>query len=145
MVAKQSSPVQPELGKENLVKRGYLRKKGAKRRNWIKRWFALKGHTLYYYKNEKSDKPKGSVVLDLAVVGKSQRKAFGFFVRTPERILMMWPESKEERDSWIEAIAGSITVQYSGADFDIEQSVWGQKFMVHVNEVLHGAAIKIFR
>jgi len=37
-------------------------------------------------------------------------------VRTPQRILMMWPESRDERDSWIAAIKIGVTTQYSGAD-----------------------------
>jgi hypothetical protein len=67
---------------------------------------------MLYLPTWQADKPKGSIVLDLAVVGKSQRKPFGFFVRTPERILMLWPVSKEERDVWIESITSAITVQY---------------------------------
>jgi len=128
-----------------VIKAGFLRKKGAKRRNWTKRWFELKGHSLTYFKNEKADKLKGSIVLDLAVVGKSHRKPFGFFVRTPERILMLWPINKEERDMWIEAITSAITVQYYGVAVDIEQSVWAQKFISHVNDRLYKSAIKWFK
>jgi len=72
----------------------------------------LKGSTLDYYQNEKSEKKKGSIGLEMAVVATSQRKPFCFFVRTPQRILMMWPESREERDSWIEAIKQGVTTQY---------------------------------
>ena len=34
-----------------IVKQGYLTKKGAKRKNWTKRWFILKKDKLEYFKN----------------------------------------------------------------------------------------------
>jgi len=98
------------------MKAGYLRKKGAKRRNWTRRWFVLRGSVLSYYKAETSEQPKGTIKLEMAVVATSQRKPFCFFVRTPQRILMMWPESRDERDGWIEAIKCGVMIQYSGAD-----------------------------
>jgi len=34
---------------KGVLKKGYLIKKGAKRKNWNKRWFILKESTLFYY------------------------------------------------------------------------------------------------
>jgi hypothetical protein len=34
-----------------IIKTGYLWKKGGSRRNWKKRWFELRPHTLAYYNN----------------------------------------------------------------------------------------------
>ena len=52
---------------------GWLWKKGAKRKNWRRRYFKLRGKQLMYYKGPTDAKPKGIVdlnsVLDLAAVG----------------------------------------------------------------------------
>jgi len=34
---------------KGVLKKGYLIKKGGKRKNWNKRWFILKESTLFYY------------------------------------------------------------------------------------------------
>ena len=34
-----------------IMKVGFLRKKGHVRRNWLDRWFVLTSEGLYYYKN----------------------------------------------------------------------------------------------
>ena len=41
-----------------ILKRGYLVKKGAKRKNWKKRWFVLKSDELIYYESYKNPTPK---------------------------------------------------------------------------------------
>lgn len=37
--------------KGDILKVGFLRKKGHVRRNWLDRWFVLTTEGLYYYKN----------------------------------------------------------------------------------------------
>jgi len=48
---------------------GTLDKKGAKRKNWNKRWFVLKDNYLFYCKNEKSN-PQGIINLHGCTVSK---------------------------------------------------------------------------
>jgi len=38
---------------EKIIKSGYLKKKGEKRKVWKRRWFVLRSNRLSYYKNEK--------------------------------------------------------------------------------------------
>jgi len=46
-----------------VLKVGYLRKKGHVRRNWLDRWFVLTTEGMYYYKNRTDPKPIGVVPL----------------------------------------------------------------------------------
>ena len=41
-----------------VIKKGHLKKKGHKRKNWLKRWFILQKTTLRYYETRESSKPK---------------------------------------------------------------------------------------
>ncbi|XP_010180802.1 PREDICTED: differentially expressed in FDCP 6 homolog, partial [Mesitornis unicolor] len=49
---------------EDVLKQGYLWKKGQLRRNWSERWFTLKPSVLSYYMSEERKEKKGSIVLD---------------------------------------------------------------------------------
>ena len=46
-----------------VLKVGFLRKKGHVRRNWLDRWFVLTTEGIYYYKNRTDVKPIGVVPL----------------------------------------------------------------------------------
>uniref|UniRef100_A0A8C3Q7T4 DEF6 guanine nucleotide exchange factor n=1 Tax=Geospiza parvula TaxID=87175 RepID=A0A8C3Q7T4_GEOPR len=49
---------------EDVLKQGYLWKKGQLRRNWSERWFMLKPSALSYYMSEERKEKKGSITLD---------------------------------------------------------------------------------
>ncbi|XP_008943906.1 PREDICTED: differentially expressed in FDCP 6 homolog, partial [Merops nubicus] len=49
---------------EDVLKQGYLWKKGQLRRNWSERWFTLKPSALSYYMSEERKEKKGSIALD---------------------------------------------------------------------------------
>ena len=44
-----------------VIRKGHLKKKGHKRKNWLKRWFVLQKTTLHYYETRESSKPKVSI------------------------------------------------------------------------------------
>jgi hypothetical protein len=46
-----------------VLKVGFLRKKGHLRRNWLDRWFVLTTEGLYYYKTKDDHKPQGVIPL----------------------------------------------------------------------------------
>lgn len=46
-----------------IMKVGFLRKKGHVRRNWLDRWFVLTSEGLYYYKNRMDPRPIGVIPL----------------------------------------------------------------------------------
>ncbi|CDQ74504.1 unnamed protein product [Oncorhynchus mykiss] len=48
----------------NIIKEGYLWKKGHLRRNWNERWFSLRPSTLHYYVSEDRKECKGCIELD---------------------------------------------------------------------------------
>jgi len=50
---------------EKIIKSGYLKKKGEKRKAWKKRWFVLRSNRLSYYKNEKVFFFKNNIILFL--------------------------------------------------------------------------------
>ena len=67
-----------------VVKSGYLTKKGAKRRNWNYRWFVLKEHNLIYYKDQKdfaaNREPYGIINLQDCYVSPIEKKMFEFMI-----------------------------------------------------------------
>lgn len=46
-----------------ILKVGFMRKKGHVRRNWLDRWFVLTSEGIYYYKNRQDVKPLGVIPL----------------------------------------------------------------------------------
>eukprot|EP01090_Pellita_catalonica_P011783 TRINITY_DN2409_c0_g1_i1.p1 TRINITY_DN2409_c0_g1~~TRINITY_DN2409_c0_g1_i1.p1 ORF type:complete len:623 (-),score=121.70 TRINITY_DN2409_c0_g1_i1:67-1935(-) len=50
--------------KDEEIARGWLHKKGRRRTNWKKRWFVLKGSSLYYYNKTTDNKPLGEIDLE---------------------------------------------------------------------------------
>ncbi|KAL5457303.1 hypothetical protein EMCRGX_G034551 [Ephydatia muelleri] len=46
-----------------VLKVGFLRKKGHFRKNWLDRWFVLTTEGLYYYKNRSDTRPLGVIPL----------------------------------------------------------------------------------
>ncbi|CDQ98733.1 unnamed protein product [Oncorhynchus mykiss] len=48
----------------NVLKRGYMWKKGHVRRNWMERWFVLRPSFMAYYTSEDLKDKKGEILLD---------------------------------------------------------------------------------
>uniref|UniRef100_A0A673XRS3 Rho GTPase-activating protein 24 n=1 Tax=Salmo trutta TaxID=8032 RepID=A0A673XRS3_SALTR len=57
-----SSP-QHGLGRQNVIRCGWLRKQGGFVKTWHTRWFVLRGEQLYYYKDEEETKALGTILL----------------------------------------------------------------------------------
>ena len=108
----------PEAGVEAshvVLKEGYLIKKGARVKNWKKRWFVLNGDALRYY-NDRVDGPseeRGSVFLGdvTKVLHEPRADTFADFLvgtnfgRVYE---MKCPNGDGERDAWTRAISDAI-------------------------------------
>lgn len=97
---------------------GLLRKEGRPNK-FAQRFFVLDKTTkmLTWYKTPKRGKVRGSVSLEVATVAPSHKRPGAFFVRIPERAILLWPQSTEERDRWIAAIQETVDVLYKYADF----------------------------
>ncbi|KAI9990309.1 hypothetical protein PInf_021119 [Phytophthora infestans] len=85
---------------------GWLRKEGGKVKSWKRRYFALYGSRLSYYKSE-----KGSLLRSVSVVSIEPHPtvSLGLVVSTLSgRKLIMQADSNEEFDRWLSAIQGAV-------------------------------------
>jgi hypothetical protein len=101
--------------KDIQVKTGWLFMKG--RKDWKKRWFSLRGQSLYYYENETSERHEGfvdltkgcEVVRQKAVKeDDSAKKQWPLKITVGERKLFVRAATKKERHSWYLFLASKI-------------------------------------
>jgi len=94
-------------------KDGWMWKQGGSIKSWKRRYFILKGATIYYYKAQKDSEitgridlePRSTVTSDASI----KKTAYGFCVRTEKRIYPIVAEKNEDMVSWIKAIEESIS------------------------------------
>jgi len=91
---------------KDIVKQGFLQKKGANRRNWTSRWFVLKNKYLFYFKNQKDQTPKGMIALVGVKVAPSDRKPYCFAISSANREYLICGKNQTEVDEWMVAIKG---------------------------------------
>lgn len=97
------------LGKPD--KDGFLTKQGGSIKTWKKRWFVLKGDTMYYFKTPRDTEQTGEIKLDSACScqpEKAKGKKYYFSVTTPSRTFMMFAESEETMKQWVDKISQAI-------------------------------------
>ncbi|KAG7477635.1 hypothetical protein MATL_G00071780 [Megalops atlanticus] len=101
-----------------VLKEGYLWKKGQLRRNWTERWFTLKPSTLTYFVSEDCKEQKGSIVLDqnccVEVLPEKDGKRCMFCVKTLTRTYEMSASDTKQRQEWTSAIQTAIRLQAEG-------------------------------
>ncbi|XP_009636538.1 differentially expressed in FDCP 6 homolog [Egretta garzetta] len=89
---------------EDVLKQGYLWKKGQLRRNWSERWFTLKPSVLSYYMSEERKEKKGSIALDkhccVEVLPDRDGKRCMFCVKTSSRTYEMSASDTRQRQEW---------------------------------------------
>jgi PH domain/RhoGEF domain len=97
-------------------KQGYLTKQGAVVKNWKRRWFILKNHVLYYYKDKsaaskKDAKSSGSIALDQfchVSVATDSAKSFCLEIATRDRKYFAYADDRAAMHDWIDSINQSI-------------------------------------
>uniref|UniRef100_A0A8C9EIY8 DEF6 guanine nucleotide exchange factor n=1 Tax=Pavo cristatus TaxID=9049 RepID=A0A8C9EIY8_PAVCR len=103
---------------EDVLKQGYLWKKGQLRRNWSERWFMLKPSALSYYMSEERKEKKGSITLDkhccVEVLPDRDGKRCMFCVKTSSRTYEMSASDTRQRQEWTLAIQTAIRLQAEG-------------------------------
>ncbi|XP_042740379.1 differentially expressed in FDCP 6 homolog [Lagopus leucura] len=103
---------------EDVLKQGYLWKKGQLRRNWSERWFMLKPSALSYYVSEERKEKKGSITLDkhccVEVLPDRDGKRCMFCVKTSSRTYEMSASDTRQRQEWTLAIQTAIRLQAEG-------------------------------
>ena len=71
------------LGQQKSMRSGWLRKQGGVVKSWHRRWFTIKGDSMYYYSSEDESKsPLGSIFLPGNKVIE-----FPYSVQEPEKFL----------------------------------------------------------
>mmetsp|Transcript_16242 Transcript_16242/g.63331 ORF Transcript_16242/g.63331 Transcript_16242/m.63331 type:complete len:475 (-) Transcript_16242:205-1629(-) len=97
------------LGKPD--KDGFLTKQGGSIKTWKKRWFVLKGDTMYYFKTPRDTEQTGEIKLESTCScqpEKAKGKKYYFSVSTPSRTFQMFAESEETMKQWVDKISQAI-------------------------------------
>ncbi|XP_047220152.1 switch-associated protein 70 isoform X2 [Girardinichthys multiradiatus] len=92
----------------NILKQGYMMKKGHKRKNWTERWFVLRPTSLSYYVCEDLTEKKGDIVLDQSccvesLLDKDGKKCL-FIIKCVDKSFEISASDKKKKQEWIQAI-----------------------------------------
>ena len=108
-ISHQTTSNNVNLEDENILRNGYLDKKGGgRRKNWKKRWFVLRPTKLAIYKSDKEYRLLR--LIDITSihtcaqvdVGKKHQNVFGLV--TPDRTFYLKSNTPLDMESWVEAI-----------------------------------------
>ncbi|ORX41630.1 PH-domain-containing protein [Piromyces finnis] len=134
---------------EKIIKSGYLKKKGEKRKIWKRRWFVLRSNRLSYYKNEKEYKLLKVIPLDdinsvyncenqqkylnsslksdnnpVSPKPPKQNLSNAFYINTNDRSFLLQAQSMNDRNQWIKALNSTISTKKTNAhDFLVNNNI----------------------
>ncbi|KAK5863499.1 hypothetical protein PBY51_000527 [Eleginops maclovinus] len=102
----------------DVLKEGYLWKKGQLRRNWKERWFTLRPSNLSYYTGEDRKDCQGNIVLDgnccVEMVPDRDGKRCMFCLKTLSKTYEMSASDTKQRTEWTTAIQTAIRLHVEG-------------------------------
>uniref|UniRef100_A0A8D0DBQ1 DEF6 guanine nucleotide exchange factor a n=1 Tax=Sander lucioperca TaxID=283035 RepID=A0A8D0DBQ1_SANLU len=102
----------------DVLKEGYLWKKGQLRRNWKERWFTLRPSNLSYYTGEDRKDCQGNIVLDgnccVEVLPDRDGKRCMFCLKTLSKTYEMSASDTKQRQEWTTAIQTAIRLHVEG-------------------------------
>ncbi|CAN9516165.1 unnamed protein product [Ophioblennius macclurei] len=102
----------------DVLKEGYLWKKGQLRRNWKERWFTLRPSSLSYYTGEDRKECQGSIPLDgnccVEVLPDRDGKRCMFCLKTLSKTYEMSASDTKQRQEWTSAIQTAIRLYVEG-------------------------------
>ncbi|XP_015260602.1 PREDICTED: differentially expressed in FDCP 6 homolog [Cyprinodon variegatus] len=102
----------------NVLKRGYMWKKGHMRRNWTERWFVLKPSSIAYYVSEDLKDKRGEIQLDkncvVEPVPDREGKRCLFCVKTHNKTYEMSASDQKQKVEWTQAIQTALRLQREG-------------------------------
>ncbi|XP_040049174.1 differentially expressed in FDCP 6 homolog isoform X1 [Gasterosteus aculeatus] len=102
----------------DVLKEGYLWKKGQLRRNWKERWFTLRPSNLSYYTGEDRKDCQGHIVLDgnccVEVLPDRDGKRCMFCLKTLSKTYEMSASDTKQRQEWTTAIQTAIRLHVEG-------------------------------
>ncbi|XP_061898829.1 switch-associated protein 70b [Entelurus aequoreus] len=92
----------------DVLKQGYMLKKGHKRKNWTERWFMLKPTSISYYVSEDQAEKKGDIMLDqhcsVEPLPDKEGKKCLFFIRSSQKSFEISASDKKKKQEWMQAI-----------------------------------------
>ncbi|CAF88604.1 unnamed protein product, partial [Tetraodon nigroviridis] len=90
----------------DVLKQGYMMKKGHRRKNWNERWFVLRPDSMSYYVSEDLAEWKGDIFLDessIPLQDKEGKKCL-FIIRSSQKSFEISVSDKKKKQEWIQAI-----------------------------------------
>ncbi|KAI5098130.1 switch-associated protein 70, partial [Silurus meridionalis] len=97
----------------DVLKQGYLLKKGHKRKNWTERWFLLRLNSISYYVSEDLTEKKGEILLDgnccVEASDKEGKKCL-LFIKCSDKSYEISASDKKKKQEWIQAIQTCISL-----------------------------------
>ncbi|KAM6464800.1 switch-associated protein 70 isoform 1-T1 [Liasis olivaceus] len=98
----------------DVLKQGYMWKKGHKRKNWTERWFVLKPNVISYYVSEDLKDKRGDITLDgnctvEALPDKDGKKCL-FLINSLEKGFEISASDKKKKQEWIQAIQTTVNL-----------------------------------
>uniref|UniRef100_A0A8C7M667 Switch-associated protein 70 n=1 Tax=Oncorhynchus kisutch TaxID=8019 RepID=A0A8C7M667_ONCKI len=96
----------------DVLRQGYMMKKGHKRKNWTERWFVLGPNSMSYYVSEDLTDKKGEIALDRnccveSLPDKEGKKCL-FIVKCSDKSFEISASDKKRKQEWIQAIQTCI-------------------------------------
>ncbi|MGH0130208.1 UNVERIFIED_CONTAM: hypothetical protein FKN15_041719 [Acipenser sinensis] len=102
----------------DVLKQGYMMKKGHRRKNWTERWFVLKPNVLSYFVNENLTEKKGHVMLDGSCCVESlpdkEGKKCLFLIKCSGKSFEISASDKKKKQEWIQAIQTAVNLLKQG-------------------------------
>ena len=128
-----SSGLERANSKLEQQREGYLWKKGQKRHNWKRRYFAVEGHMLVYYKDETMNKRLGAVDLRGGKVDvvRHAKNDFAFDIMTPAEngviVRHLHCDSEIERIRWLLNVEGVLSEHFGEREVGEEmEETWSE-------------------
>ncbi|XP_042317183.1 switch-associated protein 70 isoform X2 [Sceloporus undulatus] len=98
----------------DVLKQGYMWKKGHRRKNWTERWFVLKPNIISYYVSEDLKDKRGDIALNgnctvEALPDKDGKKCL-FLINSFEKCFEISASDKKKKQEWIQAIQTTVNL-----------------------------------
>ncbi|KAM3870408.1 switch-associated protein 70b [Diretmus argenteus] len=98
----------------DVLKQGFMMKKGHKRKNWTERWFLLKPSSISYYVGEDLADKKGDILLDGSCCVESlpdkEGKKCLLLIKCSDKSFEISASDKKRKQEWIQAIQTCVSL-----------------------------------
>uniref|UniRef100_A0A8C7Z1P2 Switch-associated protein 70 n=1 Tax=Oryzias sinensis TaxID=183150 RepID=A0A8C7Z1P2_9TELE len=102
----------------DVLKQGYMMKKGHKRKNWTERWFVLRPSSISYYVGEDMAEKKGDILLDggclVEPLQDKEGKKCLFLIKSSQKSFEISASDKKKKQEWIQAIQTCVSLLREG-------------------------------